>query len=192
MSAAETGTVPLSQPLGPGTVGHLSKSRDTTRDTGGTVDLKALARRILERDTTRDSRRDSAETECPKPISGWDTCPADWREGLGRLNPQSPAPNFLPAFWARVIRDAEQFLPAWGRQAAELGWTALDLFGAHPTAPSARVSCMGLVLVIDGGRVVAMTETTAVIEKPSGSRLSYPRRPYESRCVPLWQLQRKD
>jgi hypothetical protein len=44
----------------------------------------------------------------------------------------------------------------------------LDLSGAHPKVPAARFSCMGLLLLINGGRVVAITAESAVIEQQSG------------------------
>ena len=79
-------------------------------------------------------------------------------------------------------------LPVWGKQAADLGWSTPDLFGAHPKAPAARFSCMGLLLLVNGGRVIAITAETAVIQLQSGARLTYTRRPPEAECVPLWEL----
>jgi hypothetical protein len=43
----------------------------------------------------------------------------------------------------------------------KFGWTALDLFAVHPIAPVARFDKMGLVLVICGGEVVALTTGSA-------------------------------
>jgi hypothetical protein len=188
MSVAEKGTVPLSQPLGPGTVGHLAGDRDTSRDSGGTVDLKALARKVLDRDTSRDTSRDSMKNTVPAPSTAWDTCPAEWREGLAALDPNHPPAGIAAPLWRATIRDAELFLATWGRQAANLGWTTLDLFGAHSLAPGARYSCMGLLLLIRGGRVVALTTASAAIEQQSGARLTYTRQLVEAECVPLWRL----
>jgi hypothetical protein len=47
---------------------------------------------------------------------------------------------------------------------------------------------MGLLLLLRGGRVVALTTSTAVIEQQSGARLTYTRRPPEAECVPVWEL----
>jgi hypothetical protein len=47
---------------------------------------------------------------------------------------------------------------------------------------------MGLLLLLRGGRVVALTASTAIIEQQSGARLTYTRRPPEPECVPLWEL----
>jgi hypothetical protein len=157
VSGAEPSLVPLSQPLVRGTVGQTLKPRDGARDKAGTIDLKALARKVLERDRTRDKVGTAVVSTCPTPPRAWDTCPTEWRDGFARLSIDRP-PSYFPAPWWRgVIRDAQLFLSVWRRQAADLGWTALDLFGVHPKAPAARFSHMGLLLLVNGGRVVVIT-----------------------------------
>ena len=47
---------------------------------------------------------------------------------------------------------------------------------------------MGLLLLVNGGRVIAITAESAVIEQQSGARLTYTRRPPEAECVALWEL----
>jgi hypothetical protein len=113
---------------------------------------------------------------------------AEWRRGIGSLDANQPLSKVPAPWWRGLIRDAELFLCIWGKQAADLGWTTLDLFGAHPKAPAARFSCMGLLLVIGSGRVVAVTAESAVIERQSGAQLTYTRRPPEAECVPVWEL----
>ena len=92
--------------------------------------------------------------------------------------------------WRDTLRDGALFLSDWATPAHELGWTALDLFGAHRIAPEARWDCAGLVLLIGGGRVVAMTASSATIQRRSGSRLTYTRVPANAEAVPLWALSR--
>src|SRR5829696_6686363 len=77
-------SVPLSQPLGRGTVGQSCEERDGPRDTGGTVSLKALARKVLSRDVERDSDGTAAKNPVPATPQPWDTfevvsqpCPMD-------------------------------------------------------------------------------------------------------------------
>ena len=91
-------------------------------------------------------------------------------------------------WWRGLIRDAELFLSVWGKQAADLGWTTLNLFGAHAKAPATNFSCMGLLLVVNGGRVVALTTEAAKIEQQSRARLTYTRSPPDTECVPVWDL----
>jgi hypothetical protein len=114
--------------------------------------------------------------------------PVEWLKGLATLDPNQPPTHFPALWWRGLIRDSELFLATWGSQAADLGWTTLDLFGVHPKAPAARYSCMGLLLLLRGGRVVALTTSTAVIEQQSGARLTYTRQPPEAECVPVWEL----
>jgi hypothetical protein len=47
---------------------------------------------------------------------------------------------------------------------------------------------MGLLLLVRGGRMVAITAERGVIERQSGARLTYPRRPPEAECVAIWEL----
>jgi hypothetical protein len=77
--------------------------------------------------------------------------------------------------WLQAREDAGVFLETWAEQAAALGWTAEDLFRLHPTEPMARYDAMGLVWLLRGRPVVAMTESTATIKSPTGSLLTYDR-----------------
>src|SRR5260221_7026398 len=69
-----------------------------------------------------------------------------------------------------------------GEQAQALGWTSADLFGLHtpPEQPHpsyrrlSRYDCTGLVWLLEGREVVALTEATAAIENPAtGSITTY-------------------
>jgi hypothetical protein len=114
--------------------------------------------------------------------------PAEWLRGIQTLDPNRPLADFPSESWRELIRNAELFLSFWGRQAADLGWATLDLFGVHRLAPAARFSCMGLLLSVRRGRVVAITAKSARIEQPSGARLTYMRRSPEVECVAVWEL----
>ncbi len=75
-------------------------------------------------------------------------------------------------------------------QSRQLGWEALDLFGVHPTAPTARFDCMGLVPLLRGRAVLALTDNSAAIKAASGGSLTFRRRaamPAE-RCL-VWERQ---
>jgi hypothetical protein len=86
-----------------------------------------------------------------------------------------------PNRWRRVVADGRLFTATWGRQAEALGWTDVELFGlheppAHPHASYNRMSrydCMGLVWLLNGNPVVALTEITAAIQHKSGSVTIY-------------------
>jgi len=102
-------------------------------------------------------------------------CPAEWHAILAELKALHPVEWLSAERWCGAITDAGGFLSTWGNAAHQLGWTALDLFGVHPAAPASRFDVMGLVLLIQGGEVVALTAQTATIRKMSGAILTYPK-----------------
>ena len=97
---------------------------------------------------------------------------------------QSRCPTHIPvARWQTAIEDGRRFLARWGEQAEALGWTAKDLFGLHePTEKShpsyrrlSRYDKTGLIWLLAGRPVVALTATTAAIKSPSGAMTVYRR-----------------
>ena len=103
-----------------------------------------------------------------------------WRD-LDALQVECPA--YVEAKrWRQAVEDARRSVAEWGEQAAALGWTADDLFGLAPIPdrPKARFERLsrydlsGLVWLLRGRRVIALTEITAVIETASGT-LAYRR-----------------
>ena len=77
--------------------------------------------------------------------------------------------------WEMLLHDAKRFLDRWSPTAHAMGWTPLDLFGVHPTRPAVRFEVMGLLLLLQGGEVIALTEKGASIKRPSGAVLRFPR-----------------
>jgi hypothetical protein len=82
--------------------------------------------------------------------------------------------------WHQAIGDADRFLTAWDAQAHALGWTARELFGLHPIpthpAPSyqrlSRYDATGLIWLLRGRPVIALTETDAAIQS-AGAVVKY-------------------
>ncbi|MGJ4855478.1 hypothetical protein ACN6KF_001424 [Labrys sp. La1] len=72
-------------------------------------------------------------------------------------------PTVDPKRWERAKLDAIEFLADWGHEAAELGWTAEDLFSLHAVAPLTRYDVMGLVWLLNGKEVSAIDERTAKV-----------------------------
>jgi hypothetical protein len=78
--------------------------------------------------------------------------------------------------WRRAVEDGRRFLATWGACAQALGWTARDLFGLHkpPENPHpsyrrfSRYDETGLIWLLQGRDVAALTEETAAIRWPSG------------------------
>jgi hypothetical protein len=64
---------------------------------------------------------------------------------------------------------------------------AVDVFGVHPQAPSARYDAMGLAFLIGGNEVVDVAPDRASIRHRSGKLLVYMRRPHPDN-VAAWEL----
>jgi hypothetical protein len=85
--------------------------------------------------------------------------------------------------WRQVIDDGRQFLAQWGEKAAALGWRVRDLFGLAAVPPSpapnyarlSRYEQTGLIWLLEGRVVVALTEETAAIETATGAISIYRR-----------------
>jgi hypothetical protein len=116
--------------------------------------------------------------------------PRAWAEGFAWLDPKRPPADVLPRRWLRFIDDFGAFLDGGGAiKAAACGWGPLDLFGADRERPFARVANIGLLWLVNGGRVVELHRDRAVIETTSGALLSHRRRPVEvGRVVLAWEL----
>lgn len=117
---------------------------------------------------------------------------AGWAIGVGRLATM-PAPNgYPPQAWQRALEDAERFMDRWARQAFALGWRDWEIWGVHRLSPWRRIDRMGLVPLLRGNRLTALTATEAVLVMPSGARQIHRRRPHKplrlgERAL-LWEL----
>jgi hypothetical protein len=123
--------------------------------------------------------------------------PSCWANGFARLD-RARLPDDVPRRrWLQFIDDCRAFLGAdhstvgggWAAKAAALGWGAHDLFGCNRERPFARIDQQGLLWLLNGRRLVAVTADTAVLQSSSGSRLVYRRRPTPNRVLP-WELGR--
>jgi hypothetical protein len=85
--------------------------------------------------------------------------------------------------WEAAVEDGRRFLAQWGEQAEALGWSPRDLFGlrkppANPHQSYSRLSRYdeaGLIWLLEGRKVLALTAETAAIYNPSGSITTYRR-----------------
>ena len=113
--------------------------------------------------------------------------PREWAEGYAALDLSAPPEGFAPPTWRQLVDDGGRFLDRWGCEAAELGWSVLDVFGVHPLAPAPRYDCMGLVPLIRGGEVIAISSDRATIQTGTGALLTYLRRPRPG-AVAVWEV----
>jgi len=110
----------------------------------------------------------------------------EWRNALSSLAGNVAPAAFSEARWQQLIDDGHAFLDQWGEQAARLGWTADDIFGVHPAAPAARFDAIGIVPLLAGRRVTAMSEHSAAIATSNGAPLIHRGRARAAVC--LWDL----
>jgi len=116
---------------------------------------------------------------------------------------EARCPDHVPVErWQQAVEDGKRFLAKWGEQAEALGWTSADLFGLHqpPEQPHpsynrlSRYDWAGLIWLLKGRPVVALTETTAAIENPTGTITTYRRfnKPSYARRLPGRRDDRED
>src|SRR5262249_42168354 len=115
---------------------------------------------------------------------------SDPSDRLGRTYAALAArsPEYVPADrWQQAVQDGRRFLAKWGGQAAALGWTPRELFGLskppkrpHPSyCRLSRYDEVGLIWLLQGRPVVALTDVTAAIENRTGAIAVYRR--YDNR-----------
>ena len=103
--------------------------------------------------------------------------PNSYAPALAALS--AKCPDYVPGNrWHQAIADATAFTSKWGALAQAFGWTAHELFGLHtpPETPAPNYSRLsrydetGLVWLLRGRPVVALTETTATIQGATAYR----------------------
>jgi TubC N-terminal docking domain len=117
---------------------------------------------------------------------------ADWADGVTRLAAMPPPRTYPAKPWQQLITDAARFLDDWAAQAHRLGWPDWELFGCHRRAPWGRIDGMGLVLLLHGDPLAALTATEAVIRRASGGHQTWRRKQRDplhpaERCL-VWEL----
>ncbi len=119
-----------------------------------------------------------------------DGVPVDWVQGVADLLAMPPHAAWPEPAWRVLREDALTFLKDWAAQADALGWDALALFGVHAAAPHARLDGMGLVPLLGGRPVIALTEDAVGIRAGSGGTQTFRRHrsPPPGRCL-VWELE---
>jgi hypothetical protein len=95
--------------------------------------------------------------------------PADWLEGVARLQYQRPFADLPRHRWRQFVDDCNNFLNSpenWAEHAARLGWSARALFGCRRNYPLMHLGSAGLMWAINGGKLVELHRDWAVIDRP--------------------------
>jgi hypothetical protein len=116
--------------------------------------------------------------------------PRAWAEGFARLDPDRPPGDVPLRRWQQFVDDVGCFLDRWADMAAALGWSPYELFGCDRDRPFARIDQAGLLWLLNGEKLVALTENTATTERRTGARQTYRRKPTEPGRVLAWELAR--
>jgi hypothetical protein len=95
---------------------------------------------------------------------------------------RAKCPVYVPEDrWRQAIADATAFISQWGADAQAFGWTEHDLFGLHPVpeqpaanyARLSRLDNTGLIWLLHGRPVTALTATETAMRCHSGATLTY-------------------
>lgn len=116
--------------------------------------------------------------------------PRAWAEGFARLDPDRPPGDVPPRRWRRFVDDCGRFLDGgFAARAAALGWVSCDLFGCDRDRPFARIDQAGLLWLLDGDRLIALSENTATVETGTGTREIWRRKSSASGRALVWKLE---
>jgi hypothetical protein len=119
--------------------------------------------------------------------------PRLWAEGLVQLDTMPCPAQVHSKRWSRFIDDAAKFADRWAAKAAALGWGPEDIWGCDGRKPVERLDHAGLVWLLDGKELLALTSETAVIRAKTGATQTYVRRRHDigvSGVVLAWDLER--
>jgi hypothetical protein len=113
--------------------------------------------------------------------------PPAWAEGFAQLDPTRPPGDVPPRRWLQFVDDVGRFLDSPFRAvAAAEGWGPYDLFGCDRDRPYARIDQAGLLWLLNGDKLVDLTESTATIETKPGQRQTWHRKPSLPGRVLAW------
>ena len=174
----------------PGSLGRLKVSAPAPLPHELIQQLRAAKPDLLTLLASSKPTRTDAEEERAAIVEYDGGAPREWAEGFARLDCSHPPADVPSRRWQQFIDDCGLFLDnGWAAKAAALGWGPRELFGADGRAPFGRVDRAGLLWLLNGNRLVALTADTAIIETATGARQTYYRTPVESEQIALaWEL----
>jgi len=120
--------------------------------------------------------------------------PREWVQGVARLEQHRPPPDIPRHRWTQVVKDCHAFLNSpEAERAAQLGWRTIELFGCKPNYPFSYLGEAGLLWHVNGGKVIKVHRTWAVIDHSvNRSPHTFYRRDVDPEKITLaWQLRPK-
>lgn len=115
--------------------------------------------------------------------------PAEWCEGVAAMATMAYPAGIEPQRWDELTHTSDRLLRDHGAVLHVARWTAVELFGLHPRAPSAFCPGWGLAWLLDAtGTVLDANEAVVgMCRQPGGARMGFRRRP-PAGAVPAWEL----
>ena len=118
--------------------------------------------------------------------------PRGWIDGVARLADMMTPAKFPAERWTRAVADATTFLETFAPNAHQFGWQDWELFGCHRQAPWHRIQGLGLVPLLQGNTIVALTSSEAAVRTRTGATLTFRRKQTDplypaERCL-IWEL----
>ena len=87
--------------------------------------------------------------------------PAEWVEGVRRLQERS-RPSAIPLhLWKLFVGDCREFMKTWAQTAANLGWDTSSLFGSRYESPHEHLGSAGLLWHLKGGQIERLGKDAA-------------------------------
>ncbi len=116
----------------------------------------------------------------------------EWKVGVETLLSMSRPRRYPSGEWAFLLDDADRLMKRWAAQAADLGWQSWEIWGVSRVAPRYRFDAMGLVPILKGARIAAITADAAVIQTRTSNLLRFYRRTSDplnaSERALIWEL----
>ena len=117
--------------------------------------------------------------------------PREWVQGVARLDQNRPPADVPRHRWHQFVDDCNAFLNSpEADRAAQLGWHTMQLFGCKPRYPLSYLGEAGLLWHVNGGKIIELHRTWAVIDDPvNRSPRTFSRRDVaKERMVLPWML----
>jgi hypothetical protein len=133
-------------------------------------------------------RAERAETVAKSQLSQPPGDEFPWSAGLVTLQDLRRPIAISEKTWDRMVWLALDLSAKWGRQALDLGWTPLELFGCHSNPLARRVDRDGLAISLAklDTELTDITTTHAAMRDRCGSVLKYYRMARDQRAF-LWE-----